>query len=196
VLNYKINYIEWENGFDGIIYENNKISIHCIPLDHRVPCSGYLFREKPKGRRLNTKELTTKLTPSEISLLKSGEDVINENGEVKFLNQEVTLPPARSLSYAYCSDTRFNKAIIPIIKEADLLYHESTFQSDMEERADSTYHSTANQAAQIAKEGMVKRLIIGHFSTRYKYLDEMLNEAKSVFENTELAIEGNSYEVD
>lgn len=194
-LNFPIEFIEWSKGEKRQILENEKITIETIPLDHRIPCSGYLFKEKHKKRRINKDKLEKKLSPAQIMALRNGEDIKDENGTVLFSSKEVTLPPHRSFSYAYCSDTRFDPGIVEQIKNVDILYHEATFANDMADRAHNTYHSTAEQAATIAQKADVRKLLIGHFSTRYKNLHEVLGEAKNVFQDTELAIEGQTYVV-
>ncbi|WP_109831472.1 ribonuclease Z [Reichenbachiella versicolor] len=194
-LNYKINMKEWTPNESELLFENQNITIHSFPLNHRINCSGFVFREKPKKRRIDKKKLTNEITPLMILRLKSGEDILDDDGDIRFSSKAYTLPPAPSVSYAFCSDTKYDESIIPYIKGVNLLYHESTFMNDMKERAEITYHSTAKQAAEIAKKAEVDRLLIGHYSTRYKNLQPMLEEAKTVFEETLLSIEGNDYEV-
>lgn len=195
-LNFKINFLEWIPGEVSTVLDHPKFTITTIPLEHRVPCSGYLFQEKPKKRRINKLKLPDKLPPADIYKLKCGEDLIDEAGNVLVKNEEVTLDPLRALSYAFCSDTRYKPDLINNIRGVDLLYHESTFTSEMEERAKNTYHSTARQAATLAKDAAVGRLLIGHFSTRYRNLEPVLEEALEVFEKTEIAAEGHTFEID
>ncbi|MCV9388912.1 ribonuclease Z [Reichenbachiella ulvae] len=195
-LNYKINLTEWEYGDKQLLFENQNIQIYSFPLNHRIPCSGFLFEEKPKKRRINRKLLPIDLPPSRIIQLKNGEDILDEEGKVKYANKEYTLPPAPSRTYAFCSDTKYDEAIIPYIQGVDMLYHEATFMEDMKERAAQTHHTTTTEAALIAQKANVGRLLIGHFSTRYKDLQPMLDEAKSVFEKTELALEGHEFSED
>lgn len=194
-LNFKIDFHEWVPNEQKVIFENHKVTVESLPLDHRIPCNGYLFREKPKSRRINREKLNEKLPPLHIKQLKEGEDVKDAEGNVIIKSEDVTLPPHRSFSYAYCSDTRPIDSLIPIIKNVDLLYHEATFADDMVERANNTYHTTARQAAEIANKAQVKRLLIGHFSTRYKNLQPVLEEARNVFPDTELAIEGEVFTI-
>ncbi len=189
-LNFRIVMNEWIPGESSQVFENSRITITTIPLDHRVPCSGYLFREKPKKRRINKAVVMEKLTPVDVNKLKSGEDVSDEDGNVKYVNSEATLPPLKQFTYAYCSDTRLKRDIIDTISGADILYHEATFMEEMRERAHNTYHTTAKEAAEMARQAGCKMLLIGHFSTRYKNLDPVLEEARGVFKNTYLAIEG------
>lgn len=195
-LNFKINFTEWKRGEVRMVLDHPKFTITTIPLEHRVPCAGYLFQEKPKKRRINKLKLPDKLPPSEIYKLKCGEDLEDEEGNVLHKNEDVTLEPLRALSYAFCSDTRYQPELISNIQGVDLLYHEATFTSEMEERAKNTYHSTARQAATLAKDAGVRRLLIGHFSTRYRNLEPVLAEALEVFKKTEIAAEGHTFEVD
>ncbi len=195
-LNFKINFTEWVPGEVSTIVDHPKFTITTIPLDHRVPCSGYLFKEKPKKRRIDKLKLPEKLPPSEIYKLKCGEDLVDEEGNLLHKNKDVTLDPLRALSYAFCSDTRYKPELVSSIKQVDMLYHEATFTSEMEERAKNTYHTTARQAATLAKDAEVGRLLIGHFSTRYRNLEPVLEEALEVFEKTEIAAEGHIFEID
>lgn len=195
-LKYKINFVEWKPGKVELVHENKLVEIYTIPMNHAVPCAGYLFQEKPKKRRINRKAVEgLDLSVLDLSRLKNGEDLLDENNVIKFSNFELTLDPHPSHTYAYCSDTRFSPEIVDQIKGADLLYHESTFADDMKDRAYHTFHSTAKEAAQIAKMAQVKKLLLGHFSARYMELDVILEEAKSVFDEAELAIEGHKFVV-
>jgi ribonuclease Z len=130
----------------------------------------------------------------EINNIKSGADFVTPKGEV-VPNARLTTPPTPPRSYAYCSDTAYDESIVPYIKKVDVLYHEGTFTESEMERATKTAHSTARQAAEIARLAEVKKLVIGHFSSRYKELDTLLNEAQEVFPNTELAFEGKVIEL-
>ena len=195
-LMYKIKLIEWRPAESYTVFENNLITVTTIPMDHGVPCSGFLFKEKEKKRRIHRDVFAElKLSSLDIARLKSGEDLKDADGNVTHKNSDLTLDPMPQFSYAYCSDTKYKPEIVKYIEGADLLYHESTFADDMEGRAHNTFHSTAKEAAEIAKQANVKKLILGHFSTRYRELDVLLEEAKSVFENAELAIEGTKFEV-
>lgn len=194
-LTYDIDFHEWVPEVSSVIYEDDKMTITTIPLDHRVACSGYLFREKPKSRRINRDAIIGDLTPVQVNQLKRGEDVIDEDGHLIYEAKLVTLPPYRPFSYAFCSDTRFKVDLIETLKDVDLVYHESTFMHDMLDRAQKTYHTTARQAAELAREANVGKLILGHFSTRYRDLSPLLTEAKAYFPNAELAIEGQKFVV-
>ncbi len=194
-LNYKIIFKEWTPGVSEMIMENDNLTVHTIPLDHRVNCSGFLFQEKPKKRRINKNKIPDNLSPLDIIKLKNGYDLKNSKGQVVLKNEEVTLNPHPSHSYAYCSDTRYNEAIAEQIKGVSLLYHEATFMMDMQERAANTYHSTTRQAGQLAHLAQADQLIIGHFSTRYKDLQPVIEETREVFANAQLAIEGRTFTV-
>lgn len=195
-LNFKINFVEWVPNSVSVVFDHPRFTITTVPLDHRVPCSGYLFQEKSKKRRIDKQKIAEKLNPAEVFQLKNGEDLVGENGELRYKNSEVTLDPYPTYSYAFCSDTRYKRDIIEQIAGVDLLYHEATFSSEMEERAHSTYHTTAHQAATIAKDAGVGKLLIGHFSTRYKNLEPLLAESQTIFEKTELASEGHIFSLD
>lgn len=194
-LNYKVNMHEWTPGESELLFESPNITVHSFPLNHRIACSGFVFKEKPKKRRIDKKKLEPEITPLMILKLKSGEDILYEDGTVRYSSAAYTLDPAPSVSYAFCSDTKYDESIIPYIEGIDMLYHESTFMNDMKERAEMTYHSTAAQAAEMAQKAGVKKLLIGHYSTRYKNLLPLLEEAKAVFPDTLLSIEGNDYNV-
>ncbi|WP_420319298.1 ribonuclease Z [Ekhidna sp.] len=196
-LNFHIRFLEFTPGESEVVYETPKFTVTTLPMDHRVPCSGYLFQEKPKKRRINRNKLPeVQLSNLDIIRLKEGEDILEADGSVKYKNKLLTLDPNPSFSYAFFSDTKLRPELKPLIEGVNLLYHEATFANDMKDRAIQTYHTTAEQAAQYAKEAKVGRLILGHFSARYKELDPIINEAKAVFDNTELAIEGTKFTVD
>ncbi len=192
-LNFRIDFREWKENEHGVVIDHPKFEVSTLPLDHRVPCSGYLFKEKPKKRRIKKNTIDEKLSVVQIMALKNGEDIIDLEGNVLYENKLVTDPPLPAFSYAYCSDTRFKPDLVDLIKDTDLLYHESTFTSEMADRARDTYHSTAAEAAEIAKLSNTKKLILGHFSTRYQDLTPLLEEAQEVFPNSHLAIEGTQF---
>ncbi|MDA1120676.1 MAG: ribonuclease Z [Bacteroidetes bacterium] len=189
-LTYDIVLKEWKPETSELIFESKTIEVSTFPMDHRISCSGFLFKEKPLPRRINKKLLPRDILPSQIGILKSGRNVENEEGDIIFNHQALTIDPRPPVSYAYCSDTRFTDEILPFINGVNIIYHEATFMEDMADRAVLTFHSTARQAATIAKMAGVDKLIIGHFSTRYKNLKPLLVEAKEVFENSYLGIEG------
>lgn len=172
-----------------LIYEDKSITVHTIPLKHRIPCAGFLFREKPKEANILSDKIKFYNIPiKEIAAIKQGADFVTEEGKV-IPNANLTTPAKPTKSYAYCSDTAYKEDITHIIEGVDLLYHEATFLHDMKSRAKETGHSTALQAAKIAKMAGVKKLMIGHFSSRYDNNKDLLDEAKEIFENTILANE-------
>jgi ribonuclease Z len=178
-----------------IIFEDDDILVKTIILNHRIPCVGFVFREKPKPRKLIINKLQQYNIPfSYYGLLKEGQDFESENGKI-IANSELTVSSQPPRSYAFCSDTIYDESIIDDIKGVDLLYHESTFLHDMLERAQTTFHTTSLQAATIAKKARVGKLLLGHFSARYKDLYPLLAEARSVFSNSELALEGSKFSV-
>jgi ribonuclease Z len=193
--NYNIIFHELTSKRSEVIFEDEKVEVHTIPLDHRIYTNGYLFREKPGERKL----IVGAAERSNIDIayyrkLKQGYDVVNRDGQI-IKNEEVTKsgPPVKS--YAYCSDTAYNESIIPIIKNADILYHESTFLEKHAQLAPKTKHSTAIQAATIAKKANVKQLVLGHYSTRYDDIEEFKKETVGVFDNVSLAEEGKHFEI-
>ena len=179
-----------------VVLENELLTVETIPLSHRVNCAGFLFREKPKKRRLRKEALPVGLTLVNLSQLKRGQDITNSEGDVMYKNEDYTLPPRKSRSYAYCSDTRYNEDMIGQIQGVDLLYHESTFLEEEAVRAGETFHSTARQAATIARLAQVGKLVLGHYSSRYKDLSLFRDEASLVFEPVVLSIEGESIGVE
>ncbi len=196
VLNYKVNLTELDANEHIKIHEDRNVTVHSFPLDHRINCNGFFIKEKEKPLRLIKEKLPEEISLSQIADLKKGMDVVDENGEVIYRNAEMTLPPKRSRSLAYCSDTKYDPDIVKYIAGADLLYHESTFLHENEYWAERTYHSTTKQAASIAKEAKVGKLLLGHFSARYKDLTPFQSEAQEIFKNSFLATEGQTYEVE
>ncbi len=189
-LNYPINWIDTHNEGLQKIFEDNKVEVFSFPLKHRIYCTGFLFREKPLPRKIDKYRLEKlNISTADILLLKAGEDVYNLDGQL-IKNSEATLDPPAARSYAYCSDTVFDESLVEYIKHVDLLFHESTFLDDMSERAKKTFHSTAKQAAAIAKQAEVKHLLLGHFSARYHELDGFVKEATTVFEACSMATDG------
>ncbi|HEY1038075.1 MAG TPA: ribonuclease Z [Bacteroidia bacterium] len=195
VLNYEIRYVFTDPKTPQLVFEDNKIEIRTFPLQHRIPCCGFLFREKVTAYRILKEALDKyKVSTAEINKLRQGINAINEEGEeidFKLLTRE----PDPVRSYAFCSDTAFDEGIIEYIKGADLLYHESTFLKDMRDRARATFHSTAEDAAIIAKKAEVKALLLGHFSARYDDASPFLAEAKPIFGNTFLSNEGEKFQI-
>ena len=178
---------------EGLIVDGNKMTVHCFAVSHRIACWGFLFKEKKKPRKIDGDKISGYEIPTSFyEKLQQGEDYITKNGII-IPNEEVTLPAANAKSYAYCADTIYDESLADKIKKVDLLYHETTYLHNLHERAAARYHSTTLQAAAIAKKAEVKKLLIGHFSSKYELLDEFLSETITGFENTELALDGVSY---
>jgi ribonuclease Z len=193
ILQYAIDFITTDADKTEIILDNPDIIVETIPLDHRIPCTGFLFREKRRLRKI-IKEIIAELNiPIEYySAIKKGADYTSPDGKL-YKNKDITIDPAEPKTYAYCSDTLYNENYFKQISKSDMLYHESTFMNDMLDRAQTTYHTTALQAGNVALKTNAKKLLIGHFSARYKTLNDLLDEARSVFADTELAIEGKTF---
>lgn len=192
---FKIIFHRLEKDQRDVIYEDDALTVETIPLTHKIPCSGFLFREKTKPRRIDKTTLPTGLLIQQLAALKRGEDVVNEAGNILYKNEALTLSPRKSRSYGYCSDTAFEERIVEQIRRVDLLYHEATFSLDEAAKAVETLHSTATQAATIARLADVSKLLLGHFSARYKDPLPLLEEALPVFPNTQLAIEGETHTI-
>ncbi|WP_372473104.1 ribonuclease Z [Capnocytophaga sp. ARDL2] len=187
---YNLFFHELESEESEIILENDKITVRTIPLIHRVYTNGYLFTEKPGKRKLNLTACDKyKVDTCYFNKIKEGGDFVTEQGEV-IHNSELTFDADPAKSYAFCSDTVYTETIVPIIKNATVLYHESTFLEEDADRCEHTKHSTAKQAAKIAQMAEVNHLILGHYSTRYHDLSLFKTEAQEIFEPTELAEDG------
>lgn len=192
-LRYEVIFHFTHTEYTEQVFENNDVIIETIILNHRIPTTGFLIKEKPRKRKINTEKLEEYDVPLEyIPLLKNGIDYSDKHGKT-IPNTELTFDPAPPRSFAYCSDTLYNENFIEQIEGVNFLYHEATFLHELLDRAVETYHTTALQAGIIAKKANVKQLMIGHFSARYRELDALHEEAKSEFENTVLAIEGEKY---
>ncbi|MBL7474161.1 ribonuclease Z [Robertkochia sediminum] len=191
--NYPLYFHELESRSSELIFEDEKVEVYTIPLDHRVYTNGFLFREKPGERRLDPEAAKEYgVETCYFRNIKQGKDVTLDDGTV-IPNEKLSFDPPPVKSYAFCSDTRYNETIIPIIEGADWLYHESTFLEAHKDLAEPTGHSTAKQAATIAKKAGVGKLILGHYSTRYDRLDRFKKEAQVIFENTVLAEDGKEF---
>ena len=194
-LQYPIEYVFTDATKAELVLDNQDVQVETIPLDHRVPTTGFLFRQKKRLRKIIKEKVEHLQIPVEyFSAIKKGKDYISNSGEV-VLNVDITIDPEAPKMYAYCSDTMYNPNYFKQIDGADLLYHEATFLNNMLERANDTHHTTALQAAEIAVITHAKKLLIGHFSARYKTLNELIDEARSVFPATELAIEGKTFTI-
>lgn len=178
-----------------VILEDKTVKVSTIPLKHGIPACGFLFEEKESDRHLIREKIDFYKVPiKQLQFIKKGADFITEDGTV-VPNTQLTRAGEASKKYAYCSDTAFSEKIIPIIKGADCLFHESTFQTSEEKRAKETFHSTAAQAATIAKEAEVKKLLIGHYSARYKNAKTILAEAQAIFEKCVTTEDGNIIDI-
>jgi len=192
-LDFEINFVKLNGKDSGLIFEDNLIEIFYFPLKHRIPTNGFVIREKTKERRLNPLKIEgSKIQFEHMHRLKKGEDIELENGKT-LKNSNYTLDPHPSYSYAYCSDTAYAEKIVQHIQNVTLLYHEATFVEKDIERARTTFHSTARQAAEIAKKANVSKLILGHLSARYDSASQHLHEAMLVFENTDVVEDGKVY---
>ncbi|MBJ7882738.1 ribonuclease Z [Gelidibacter salicanalis] len=194
--NYPLFFHELNSDDSELIFEDDKVEVWTIPLDHRVYTNGFLFKEKEGERHLNMPAvIEANIDIAYYNKLKQGHDVLNRDG-VLIDHQKVTSPPSPPKSYAFCSDTAYKESIVPIIKDVDVLYHESTFLEKHAHLAPKTKHSTAKEAALIAKKANVKILILGHYSTRYDDLNEFKHEAETIFKPVKLARDGKHFDFD
>lgn len=189
-LSYPIEFHEVDTTVSARVFENNKVEVWSIPLHHRSPTSGWLFREKAKPRNIRPEKIEEYgIHFSSIPGIKSGEDLTLSDGRV-VPNAELTLDPSPPVAYAFCSDTAFSPSVAEVVQGVDLLYHEGTFTNENIHEAELSFHSTAAQAAEIARMAGVKHLILGHISGRYANTVQHLAEARAVFEPVEIAEEG------
>ncbi|NOW94148.1 ribonuclease Z [Mucilaginibacter sp. SG564] len=196
VLQFPLEFTAIDAQKSEVIVDNSDVVVETIPLDHRIACTGFLFKEKKRLRKLIKEKIEALSIPVEYySALKRGNDYTSASGEV-YKNESLTIDSQIPKSYAYCSDTLYNEQYFEQISNVTMLYHEATFLNDMLDRAKDTHHTTALQAAEIALKTKAKKLLIGHFSARYKTLNELLDEARSVFPETELAIEGKTFPIE
>ncbi|PKR81731.1 ribonuclease Z [Brumimicrobium salinarum] len=192
---FPIHFSELDEKQEGIIFEDKCLKISTFPLKHRIPTHGYRIDEKPGKRRLNKQAFDqTGVSNSYIEKLLSGAD-IKDNSGVIVKSEDVTYPHKPTKSYAFCSDTAYHLPIINHIKNIDLLYHEATFIDKEGDRAVETYHSTAKQAAAIALKAKAKRLILGHFSARYKNMETHLEEAQTIFDSVFIPSDGEVFNI-
>lgn len=180
---------------ENLIFQNNTISVSSFPLKHRVPTTGFRFDEAPRNASIIREKIANMNIPTVfLNQLKKGIDCVDMDGTV-YKASELTKPAPASRSYAYCSDTRAFESYVESVRGVDLMYHESTFLHELLDRAIATCHSTSLEAAQVAKQVGAKKLLLGHYSARYRDLNPLLEEAKLEFHNTELSLEGNWYNV-
>lgn len=193
---FKVVFEEFDSRRHAVIYDDRSLSVSTLPLRHRVPCAGFLFREKPGHRHLLREWIDYYHIPvAQLHLIRQGADFVNAEGEL-IPNDRITAPPNPVVSYAYCSDTAYHEALIPLLQDVDVLYHEATFAESEVKRARQTLHSTAREAATIARKAGVGKLLIGHYSARYHNKELLLNEAREVFENTELTSDMQTFAIE
>lgn len=194
-MEYEMEMIPIDTEKQQVIYEDHSLTVETVPLQHRVPCCGFIFREKPTLPHIRRDMIDYYGIPvSQINNIKNGADWTNEDGDV-IPNARLVQPADSPRSYAYCSDTRFMPALKEQVKGVTVLYHESTYTSEQEDRAKIYYHSTARQAATIAAGAGVGTLLLGHYSARYNDEQVLLEEAKAVFPNSILTQEGMVFDV-
>jgi ribonuclease Z len=191
-FNFELEFIHLEKDVDAIVFEDKIISVRAFPVKHRIACWGFRFDEKKKEKNVNPSKIEEhSLNLEEILAVKRGQDVVR--GVSYLRNEELTLADAKLVSYAFSSDTTYFSKMAEYVSGVDLLYHEATFLEKHADRARATKHSTALQAAQVAKDGGVGKLILGHFSARYKDGQEIEDEAKTVFMNTQAVNDGDEF---
>lgn len=192
---YPLEFHEVDASVSAKVFENQKIEVWTIPLNHRIETAGWLFREKPKPRNIRREKIEMYDIPfALIPGIKAGNDLVLPDGRT-IPNAELTLDPPRQRSYAFCSDTAPSLSVAEAVRGVDLVYHEATFTNEHAGDAAVSFHSTAAQAAEIARQGGVGRLILGHFSGRYPDTGQHLAEARAIFPDTEVAVEGVRLEV-
>ncbi len=194
-MEYEMEMIPVDTEKQQVIYEDHSLTVETVPLQHRVPCCGFIFREKPTLPHIRRDMIDYYGIPvSQINNIKNGADWTNEDGDI-IPNARLVQPADSPRSYAYCSDTRFVPGLKEKVKGVTVLYHESTYTAEQEDRAKIYYHSTARQAATIAAGAGVGTLLLGHYSARYNDEQVLLQEAKAVFENSILSQEGMVFDV-
>ncbi len=195
-LPYTPEWVEVDTTKNSMIFENDTVEVWSLPLRHRVPTSGYLFRQKRP--RLNIRKFCIErygLSIAQIAAAKRGEDIVLDSGET-LRNTDLTYLPYQPAAYAYCSDTNYSARLAGMVEGVDLLYHEATYAADARRIAKERGHSTTANAATVAAKASAKRLIIGHFSSRYKDLQPLLEEARAIFPATDIAREGETFTIE
>lgn len=189
ILPYALHFHAHPTGHQ-LILEDGKVEVYIFPTKHRIKCFGFLFKEKKLPRQINKEAVLKNNIPAVFyQRLQEGEDYVTKDGKI-LANNTLTNPNKQGKEYAYTADTIFDPSLCQYFNGADLLYHETTYMDDLEKKAAERFHSTTKQAGEIAKIAQVKRLIIGHFSSKYEMLDELLEETRAVFKNADLGIEG------
>ena len=188
-MTYQVYFHEFDTKVSALIYEDRSLTVTTLPLRHRMPCCGFLFAEKPTPNHIIREMIDFYQVPLyELNRIKNGADFVTSEGEV-VPNARLTTPSAPPRRYAYCSDTIYQPSLVDYVREVNLLFHEATFADSEMQRAKETFHTTARQAAQLAREAAVKSLLIGHYSARYEDENLLLQEPASVFPQTQLARE-------
>ncbi len=194
-LSYLLHFKGIDAAATSIIYETPLFTVSAFPLRHRISCTGFLFKEKEGSRKLIKEKLTSEMTHEHFRILKQGQDIVDNSGNILYSYLDYTLAPDLPRSYAYCSDTVYLPALAEFLQGVDWIYHEATFRDDQHERAAKTFHSTAKQAATVAKNAGASKLLIGHFSSRYHETLTSVEEARTIFPETYFAEEGQSFEI-
>jgi len=195
IIRYPINFRPTSDDKRYKIFENYDLAVDSFPLDHRIPCTGFIFTEKQRLRKMIKSKIDDLAIPAEmIPLIKNGQSFKDKKGKIH-LSEELTTEADQPKTYAYCSDTICSWKYLNYISKVDMLYHEATFMNDMIDRAEETFHTTALQAAEVALKAEVKKLLLGHFSARYRDLNPLLDEARTVFQDTQLAVEGQTFQI-
>lgn len=195
IINFPLKVISLKKTGLTKIFEDKSINLFSFPLKHRVPCWGFKLVEKKRKKNIIKSAIKKFNIPiNQFNSIKCGSDFVDEKNNI-IKNDMITIDSPEPRSYAYCSDTVYYEKIIDYVRDVDLLYHEATFHSDLQKRAKQTYHSTTRDAAKIAKKASVDKLIIGHFSSRYKDLDILKEDALKFFRNTDLALEGSKWNI-
>lgn len=189
-LGFAMEFTVVDTEAHAVVYEDERLVVSSLPMRHRIPCAGYLFAEQPRRANLLKEQLPDGLSPAQLARLAQGEDLEADEQQPGLRHADVAGPAPTPRRYAFFSDTLYTPALAELIRGVDLLYHEATFLEEMSERAAQTHHSTARQAAQLAQAAGVQRLLLGHFSSRYKSLEPLLDEGRAVFPAAELALEG------
>lgn len=194
-LEFKVVFHAVDTTQNKVVYEDRSLTVETIPLQHRIDCCGFLFREKPILPHIRRDMIDFyKIPISQINNIKAGADWVTPEGEV-IANSRLTTPAEPARSYAYCSDTRYIKTLHELVKGVSTLYHESTYSAEDAERARLYWHSTSQDAAKVARDASVGKLLLGHFSARYNNESQLLEEAKEIFPNSYLTCEGATFDI-
>lgn len=194
-LEFKVVFHAVDTTQNKVVYEDRSLTVETIPLQHRIDCCGYLFREKPILPHIRRDMIDFyKIPISQINNIKAGADWVTAEGEV-IANSRLTTPAEPARSYAYCSDTRYIKTLHELVKGVSTIYHESTYSAEDAERARLYWHSTSQDAAKVARDASVGKLLLGHFSARYNNESQLLEEAKEIFPNSYLTCEGATFDI-